>query len=330
MFKKVFIENNLKDSRAVKNILEKIKFKEIVYLNQYDDVFEKVKKPYLQKRDNLNLFLANKRGELVKEAPDAYGLGGEKHFYFIHSLNCIYECEYCYLQGYFNSPDLVWFLNHDEIIKSINFFAKENPGSWFHAGEFSDSLALSHFTNEIPLYHTYFKNNPEVKLELRTKSSNLKALEKLAPLENFFITFSLSPEKTAKLIDKKASPLKNRLNTIEKLYHQGHRIGIHLDPIILLEDWKDSYEELIRQLSEHIPLKDISFISIGVVRFTKDVLHSFTLNYPESSIKTSSFIKSFDNKFRYPRPIRNNALRFVRQLLNHYGANDSKIYECME
>ena len=47
-----------------------------------------------------------KARQLVKETPAAYGLSGEPHYYFIHSYNCLYECDYCYLQGYFHSPDL--------------------------------------------------------------------------------------------------------------------------------------------------------------------------------------------------------------------------------
>ena len=216
MFNTVFIEKDLMNSSTTKSVLAKVPHKEMIEIDRYDEVFEKVKKPYLQKRDNLNLFLAKKRGQIVKEAPDAYGLGNSKHFYFVHAYNCIYECEYCYLQGYFNSPDIVWFLNHDEIISEIDSVVKQNPGSWFHAGEFSDSLAVSHFTKELPLYIDYFRKNKSAKLELRTKSSNIKALESIEPTDNLYVTFSLSPAQTAKSIDRKASPIKHRLLAIKK------------------------------------------------------------------------------------------------------------------
>ena len=137
VFKKIFIENEIKNTNQVERILSKIP-KEIVkqttYIDKYDEIFGRVKKPYLQKRDNLNLFWP-KKGQIVKEAPDAYGIGKEKHFYFINSYNCIYECEYCYLQGFFNSPDIVLFVNWDDIKEAIVNSAKNNPNCWFHAGE---------------------------------------------------------------------------------------------------------------------------------------------------------------------------------------------------
>ena len=103
LFKKIFVEQDIENSLLTKQILSKIPkgiSSKIQTIERYEDVFGKVKKPYLEKRNNLNLFIAKKRGKLVKEAPDAYGIGEEKHFYFINSYNCIYECEYCYLQGF--------------------------------------------------------------------------------------------------------------------------------------------------------------------------------------------------------------------------------------
>ncbi|MEL6821384.1 MAG: hypothetical protein AAFP70_06475, partial [Calditrichota bacterium] len=108
MFECLFLEEQVKDNKYAMRILEAFPDVPVRDIRKVEDVFGRVKKPYLQKRTNLNLFIGRKEGNLVKEAPDAYGLDGEPHFYFIHAYNCIYECEYCYLQGYFNSPDLVF------------------------------------------------------------------------------------------------------------------------------------------------------------------------------------------------------------------------------
>ena len=72
MFKNVFIEKGLESDLTTKNILANIKFDQIKSIGKVEDVWGKVKKPYLQKRETLNLFIGQKRGQLVKEAPDAY------------------------------------------------------------------------------------------------------------------------------------------------------------------------------------------------------------------------------------------------------------------
>lgn len=332
MFENIFIENSLKDHPRVESILSRFKNSNVKYLEQYDNVWGRVKKPYLAKRTNLNLFLANKKGQLVKEAPNAYGVKGERHFYFIHAFNCIYECKYCYLQGYFNSPDVVLFLNHDEIAAEMKRVLDQHPDEtvWFHAGEFSDSLALSHITGELEAYWNFFKQNPKAKLELRTKSVNIKRLEKLEPLENVYASFSLSPESATKQIDLKTPPLKARINAIAKAQAQGHKIGIHFDPVIYKDEVFEEYEELFMALSEGIDLGAVSYFSLGVVRFTPQVFNEAKKNYPDSDMFAAQFVKSSEDIVRYPRSMRAWILSKLKDSLIKSGAKEQRVYLCME
>lgn len=329
MFKKVLIEKSIENHPQTKKILSSIKNSNIQLIENYRDYFEKVKKPYLQKRNNLILYLAKKKGHLVKEAPNAYGLSGEKHFYFIHAYNCIYECDYCYLQGYFNSPDIVLFVNHDEIIDEMQkIMDTTNESIWFHAGEFSDSLALSHLSNEIDYYLNFLESNPKAKLEIRTKSVNTRKLSK--PLDNLYISFSLSPEWAIKEHDLKTPPLRTRLKAIEKLYKEGFKIGIHLDPIIYEDNFKENYVNFLKDLNQAIPINQIEYISIGVVRFTKDVWHEVQKNYPESSIHQQELIKSENGLRRYNKPMRNWIMNTVKDEVLKYKIDQQKVYLCME
>ncbi len=332
MFNKVFVEHKYKDHPKAQHIIKQIKFDEVVEINKIEDIWGKVKKPYLQKRESLNLFLGEKKGKLVKEAPAAYGHGSEKHYYFIHAYNCIYECQYCYLQGYFNTPDLVLFLNHSDIIDEMEAIinTKGNEDAWFHAGEYSDSLALSHLTNELPEYYSLFKRYPNAKLELRTKSSNIRSLLELEPLPNVYVSFTLSSTDAAKAFDYKCPSVKARIKSIEKLVCAGHRIGIHLDPIIYQEDFLINYEGLLQELKKVLPDNQLGYISLGVVRFTKDVYREVQNNYPNSPITKQDYIKSFDNKIRYNRSMRMWILNNTKKLCLNSGYDEDKIYFCME
>jgi spore photoproduct lyase len=332
MFEKIYIENSIKELPQTKSILNKFLNSEIFYIEEINDVFQKVKKPYLQKRDNLNLFLGSKKGQLVKVAPNAYGLSGEPHYYFVHAYNCIYECDYCYLQGYFHSPDIVLFLNHEEIGKEIIRLAQANlpAKSWFHAGEYSDSLAISHISGELDFYFNLFKSLPQSYLELRTKSINIKELVTHQPLPNIITSFSLSPHHRSKENDLKTPSTNARLKAINTLYNLGFPIGIHFDPIIFDDQLIESYLELIEDLNQAIPIQDIKYISLGVVRFTKDTYHQVQKNYPHSNLLGQEFIKSFDNKIRYNKPMRMWMMQKIKSLLLEKGIESSKIYLCME
>jgi len=332
MFSRIFVEEHLLEHQQVKNIIQKFPNLPLKTLVKIEDVFGRVRKPYLQKRTDLQIFIGEKKGRLVKEAPPAYGSEGAPHYYFVHAYNCIYECNYCYLQGYFSSPDLVIYVNHDEVIKEIERIILTTPkkGPWFHAGEFSDSLALSHITGEIPLYYDFFSYYPQAFLEFRTKSVNIKEILKQDPLENIITSFSLSPKEKIKNNDLKTPSLNSRLSAIKRLHQAGHPIGIHFDPIIFEENYLDQYQSLINQLIDHIPPSKVKYISLGVVRFTKDVFHQVKQNYPDSEFLDSPLIKSFDGKIRYPKPMRNKILNDIKVLLLKNNFTEKQIYLCME
>ena len=337
MFSKIFIENEVVDSSVAENILSKFPKIKPRVIDKVEDVFGVVKKPYLQKREDLSLFIGNKKGTLLKEAPEAYGLAGEPHYYFIHAYNCIYECEYCYLQGYFNSPDIVLFINHEDIGREITKtyeahreVIESDKKVWFHAGEFSDSLALSHLTGEIPFYFSLFSKLPNAMLELRTKSVNIRELKKQSPVENIVTSFSLSPQERIKKTDLKTPSLKSRLAAMKELQDLGFPLAIHLDPVIHEDNFIETYESLLDSLSESLDLTQIKYLSVGVVRFTSKVFHQVKKNYPESELLAAEFRSSFDGKVRYPRPFRLWLLGKIKEICLKKGLSEEQIYLCME
>lgn len=331
IFDKIFIEEDIKSHPKVHDILKKVSGDRF-YIDNYDEYWGRSKKPYLHKRTNLNLYLAQKKGQLVKETPPAYGTLTGKHYYFIHSYNCIYECDYCYLQGHFHTPDLVLFVNHNQIIEEMQRIVDNFPNEeiWFHAGEFSDSLALSHITSEWDEYWKFFEENPNAKLELRTKSVNIKSISNLPALNNIIVSFSLGSSDQVKGHDLKTPSLKARIKAMEKLEEQGKRLGFHLDPIIYEDNIFTKYENMLDQLFRNIRPESIAYVSLGVVRFTSDVYKHVKNNYPDSPIHQGEMVKSFDGKVRYSRPMRLWILNNIKSLLLSHGLQETQIYLCME
>lgn len=340
-FSKLYIEKDILLNPHGNLVLKKLKklFTEndTHLIDNYQDIFQKFYKPYLQKRTNLNIFIAQKKGQLVKKAPKAYAGSEDNRYYFIHAYNCLYECNYCYLQGFFKSPDLVIFINHQEIINEIEgLIIKErnefpNRPIWFHAGEYSDSLALSHLSQELPLYFNFFKKYPQAFLELRTKSNNVNELLKLPPENNIITSFSLSPQSHIKANDLNTPSLKLRLKAIKKLKEKRHPLALHLDPIMYTDNFKIEYQELLQTIIEEIPLSEFRYISLGVIRFTKEVYQKVKEHYPEASYLNKDLMtKSNDNKYKAIHPLRFHMLQTIKELCLNFGANYEGLYSCME
>lgn len=333
MFDKIFVEERVLSNRYAQNILRQLgNDKEAIPIERITDVFERVRKPYLHKRTHLNVFIGKKEGLLVKEAAFNYGFGNFKHYYFIHSYNCIYECQYCYLQGYFHSPDLVFFVNHDEILVEIERIVRENDGRevWFHGGEFSDNLCLSHYSLEWEDYFELFRLHPQAKLELRTKSANVRVIENLHPIPNAYISFSLSPRLAIERFDLKTPSLDGRLKAMKRLAEKKFSLGVHFDPIIDAPNLLEQYQSLIGRLFEEISMDSIHYVSLGIVRFSKDSYRHMSRNYPESLILKERFLSGETGKTSYCEFKRNWILREIEALLIQFGYGKEKIYKCME
>ena len=339
---KILIEKEVLNDPITKRVLKKYAEKPVQIIDNIQKYFGKVKKPYLHKRNTLYLYIGENRGTLVKSAPPAYGLGeNSQHYYFIHAYNCIYECEYCYLQSYFHSPDIVLYTNHIDIIQSMEKIIqtktidlKKSRGDqtiWFHAGEFSDSLAMYHLTRELKYYIPFLEKYPNVKIEFRTKSANAKYLLELNPPKNLIVSFSMSTSYNQKKYEHNTSSIATRLNTIKKLASRNFTIGLHFDPIIYYQNFEEDYYQLFHKIKSILPNQEnIECISLGTVRFTKDLYRDVQKNYPDSNLTDANFTVGFDNKIRYNKPIRYHILRKLNAQLNDLLYPSEKIYWCME
>jgi len=76
--------------------------------------------------------------------------------------------------------------------------------------------------------------------------------------------------------------------------------------------------------------RSLAYLSLGVVRFTKDVYREVERNYPDSLIHSTPMNKSFDGKVRYHRPMRMWMMNTIKDLSLKAGIEEKKIYLCME
>lgn len=333
MFKRIFVENDLRNSERVTDILNRYQTVRVTYIDKIEHVFERVRRPYLLKRQDLALFLGAKKGKKIRESPAFYGLATGRHCLVLHAYNCIFECAYCYLQGYFNSPDIVLYLNFEDFAVEIERITRESPSDqtvWFHAGEYSDSLALSHLSGALPFFFMVFERLPRARLELRTKSTNIKPLLDLDPRPNIVTSFTLAPQPWVTRYERHTAPITARIRAINTLSRRGHRIAIHLDPIIYHEGVERAYGALLKQLLDTISPEQLEYVSLGVVRFTKQVFNQVRKNYPSSDLLAAEFIKENGGKVSYNRPMRLWLLNKIKMLCLDAGVDAEKIYLCME
>lgn len=74
------------------------------------------------------LIIARKDGQLLYEGAEVCQSFGNEYFYYTSCvMNCIYDCEYCYLKGMYPSGNLVIFINIEDIFAELETLLAKHP-----------------------------------------------------------------------------------------------------------------------------------------------------------------------------------------------------------
>ena len=330
--KKIFIEKEVVNSPVTKQIINKLPGVVVEYIDDYrniriegnttDDV-------YIESKECLAV--ARKKGGLVKEFRCRDGIIGNTEYFISHGNNCNLDCEYCFLQSYFDNAVPTVFINHDEILTAIKdvLLAAGDKKTVFHAGELCDALAFDDLTGLsrklIPLFSEY----PNAGLELRTKTTTIENLLTISSSSNIVISWTFSPQLIVDAYEHKTPPLEERVRAAGEVQRAGYNVGICLDPIILCEDWFNNYKSMLEMLFDRLDIAKIKFVSLGGFRYLPSLTRVIRDRNPETNLLLGEFVPCIDGKYRYFRPIRVEVYREIGKAIREI-TRDVKMSLCME
>jgi len=330
--KKIIVEKDVAKSSVALDILKKLPNVPIEYVDDYrtiriagntiDDIFKKSKEC---------LAIAGKKGSLIKQFRCRDGIVGRTEYYITHGNNCSFDCEYCFLQSYFENAVPTLFVNHDEIIRAIRDVINtvKDEKFIFHAGELCDALVFDDLTGLSKKLITLFMEFPNASLELRTKSTTIKNLLTVSSANNIVISWTFSPQVVIDAYEHKTPSLEERISAAEKVQKAGYKIGICLDPIIRCEDWLNNYGTMLDMIFDRLELTMIKFMSLGGFRFLPSLAGVMRERNPRNSLLLDEFVPGLDGKYRYFRPIRAEIYRELGKIIGQRG-NGVKASLCME
>ena len=294
MIDTIYIEEEIKDHPRAIDISSRFKNARVLTIDKFGELFNKKSQSFRLQKRNPALILAKKAGRRVLPAPEGFGIGGHKNYYFSHMYNCLYDCSYCFLQGLYNSADYVVFVNYEDFLEEIIEKSEENPSSvkTFFSGYDCDSLAFDKITGFCQYFLPRLRKIENCEFELRTKSINIEVLKSMEPIKNCIIAFSLSPDEVAKTLDEKAPSIKRRLDAMKNLVDQCWNVGLRFDPLIYSEDWTRMYSELFDKCFEIIDNNKIHSVSFGPLRFPKEMYKKIKIDRPKDKL----FIGPFEMK----------------------------------
>ncbi len=303
------------------------KYKEIVSGKSRHEKSDYGIKTYNNRRESL--FILNEKYDFIKDCPCTQGCLSCDYKIFNLGFGCPYECTYCYLQSYTNTPGIMLPANLNDYFKKIENNSTYLSGKRIGSGEFTDSLALDHITGYSKRIIGFFKKHPDIIFEFKTKSDNIENLLKVKSAGNIVISWSLNPQN---FIDKNefySASLEKRLEAASKCSRAGYSVGFHFDPVVPYLGYRSDYREVIELMFEAVNPEKVRWISIGSFRFPRSLKRIIENRFPESSILNGELMIGFDGKLRYSRSKR---AQIYKNIIKAVGDHSWKpyIYLCME
>lgn len=315
----IYIEEGCRDHPRTRRICGRFPNATLVHCAHYREVFNPRSQSFRLQKRRPALILAAKPDGFVQPVPPGYGVGGGRNYYFSHMLNCVYDCRYCFLQGMYSSAHYVVFVNFEDFEQAIRERARRDAGlePWFFSGYDCDSLALEPVTGFAASVLELFRELPGARLEIRTKSTQIRTLCARSPLPNVVAAFSFTPAATSRRMEHKVPALEKRVTALEELASRGWTVGLRFDPVIYDPDFRVQYDALFARVFRSIEPDSIHSVTLGAFRMPREFHARIARLYPEEPLYAMP-TGEHEGLLGYPGPVEAQMLGYCRSRLRNY------------
>jgi spore photoproduct lyase len=286
MVSRVYVEASIRDHPRTRQLLQRMKRLPVIEIEHYGEVFNPRSQNFRLQKKNPAVIIAHKNKGHVLAAPPGYGLGGDHNYYFSHMLNCIYDCRYCFLQGMYQSAHQVLFINYEDFGAQMRQLAERHAPQpvWFYSGYDCDSLANEPMTRFSDYFIPLLATIDNAWMELRTKSTQVRALLNMEPQQRVITAFSFSDAFSHARLEHGVPSIARRIDAMRRLGEAGWSLGLRFDPVIYHPDYQAAFPALLEQIFGVIDAQALHSVSLGSFRLTRDHFRSASRLYPEEPL----------------------------------------------
>lgn len=327
-FSHIYVEEDVLELERTKQVLKYFKHSSIIVIKDYRDVFNRKKQCHAVQKECQNLILAKKKKDFLYPASPVCQSFGNEHFYYSTSMmNCIYDCEYCFLKGMYPSGNIVVFMNLEDFFDEVRKVLLKHP-VYLCVSYDTDMLALEPIFHYGKLWSEFSKTYDDLSIEIRTKGTFSEEWKKIAISQNVILAFTLSPDYVAQEYEHGTPNLSQRIAMIQQAIQIGYPVRICFDPIVVFPNYERSYQLMIQQVSKEVDLTQVKDISVGSFRISKNYLSNMRKQYPNSSVLQYPYVCE-QGFYHLPNEILNQVESIVMDELTKIVSKD-KIYRWEE
>ena len=240
------------------------------------------------------------------------------------SSGCTASCMYCYLVCNYNKcAYLRLFVNREQILEKIIKTSEQSDKELtFEIGSNSDLILENTITGNLLWTIENFKNTSKGILTFPTKFDMVDDILDIDHRGKVVVRMSVNPEEIINKVEFGTSRLKGRIEAVNKLKEAGYKIGILIAPVILVDNWKQLYLELIQRLNQELSEKVKKDVFFEIIFMTYSYVH---IKINEEAFPNA--INLYDKemmtgrgrgKYMYKNDARKDGEFFLREQINKY------------
>lgn len=247
-------------------------------------------------------------------------------YQFSLSISCPGSCEYCYLQTtQGEKPFTKVFVNVEDILDVIQEHINNNlPNiTTFECGSITDPVALEHLTGNLKKCIEFFGNNQNGRLRVITKFDNVNSFLNINHNNHTKFRFSINSRYVINKFEHNTSSFEERIAAAKKIASSGYPIGFIIAPIMIYENWKSEYKELLNILkSELADFNNQITFELIQHRYTATAKKLILTRFPNTELDMNEETRQLKwgpyGKFKYvyPKEKSSEIKEYISELIN--------------
>jgi spore photoproduct lyase len=321
-FSHIYLEKDAVGYELTDLLLDKYPNSKVIEIGHYKDIFNRKGQDFQSQKSSMNLILAKKKEPFLYPASDMVQEFKTPHTYYnTPILNCLYNCEYCFLQGMYPSGNIVIFVNENDLMNSIKIKLKKlnlSLGPMIVSISYNtDLMAMERIIPMASRWIEFCKEQDNLKIEIRTKSALFSSIKNIRSSKNVILSWTISPEIICNKYESTAPPLNSRVDSIKKAMDAGWPVRLCFDPVILVDDWYKIYTQFFEQIFEVLDHQKLHDITLGVFRMNKDYFNNVRKRETRSDLYYLDYVNE-DSTITINKEKREKALACLKDEISKY------------
>ena len=214
--------------------------------------------------------------------------------------------------------------------KIIKKASEADKNLCFEIGSNSDLILENTITNNLVWTIKNFAKSEKGLLTFPTKFDMVDPILDIEGKEKVIIRMSVNPEEIISKVEFGTSRLNERITAINKLARNGYKVGILIAPIIMVENWKELYKDLVIKLEKELAPEVKKDVFFELIFMTYSYIHKM-INHDAFPNAIELFDKDLmtvrgRGKYMYKMDLKEDGKKYMSDLVYKYFPNNKILY----